>query len=371
MDMAMFSRLFDPAVWSAVPFGFWGVLFFVLGAVVGSFLNVCICRMPLGQSIISPPSHCPHCRYSIPWYLNIPLVTWVYLRARCRNCGAPISVRYFVVESLTALLFLACCIGPGRDSLLLALIYAGFLASLMAGSFIDWEHIFVPDQITVGGMVAGFLCSILALAFHQTHSITDAMKQSLLGMAVGAGIVYGIVRLGKWFLGRYRVELPAETRVFFTETALCWGQEHLLYEDLFYRPSDVITLQARTLEMADRCYKDVPVRLSPSRLTIGSDEFDPEGVPHLEVVSSEMVLPREAMGLGDVKCMGAIGAFLGWKAVFFTLMLSSVIGSIVGLSLIALRKHKLTRLAYVPYLSAAAAVWVLGGGRLLARWWPH
>src|SRR6516225_6635926 len=89
----MISSVFDSNNWAAVPFHFWSVVFFWFGCIVGSFLNVCIHRMPLDQSIVSPPSHCPHCKYSIPWYLNIPLVTWVYLRGRCRNCGAPIADR--------------------------------------------------------------------------------------------------------------------------------------------------------------------------------------------------------------------------------------------------------------------------------------
>src|SRR6516164_1339155 len=127
----MFSYLFDPHVWASVPFHFWSVNFFVLGCIVGSFLNVCIHRMPLGQSIVSPPSHCPHCRYSIPWCLNIPLVTWVYLRGRCRNCGAPISIRYFLVELLTGLVFLSCCLGFGRQSIWLPLVYAVFLSGLV------------------------------------------------------------------------------------------------------------------------------------------------------------------------------------------------------------------------------------------------
>ena len=85
----------DPKTWEALPFHFWTVTAFVFGSIVGSFLNVCIHRMPIGESIVSPPSHCPHCRYSIPWYLNIPLFTWLWLGGRCANCKAPISPRYF------------------------------------------------------------------------------------------------------------------------------------------------------------------------------------------------------------------------------------------------------------------------------------
>jgi leader peptidase (prepilin peptidase)/N-methyltransferase len=367
----MFSRLFDPAVGSAVPFGLWCVVFFVLGSAVGSFLNVCIHRLPLGQSIVFPASHCPHCQYFIPWYLNLPLISWVHLRAKCRNCGARISARYFVVELATALLFLACWVVLGRQSLLVALIDAGFLAGLLAASVIDWEHFIIPDQITIGGMVAGLVCSLLVPRLQEANSLTGALKQSLAGMGVGAGVIYCIVRLGKWLFGRHRVALPADTRIIFTETGLQWDDEHIPYEELFYRQSDVIALQARTVELADRCYKDVAVRLTPARLRIGNDEFDPETVPYLEAVSAEIVLPREAMGVGDVKFMGAIGAFLGWKAVLFSLMLSSMIGSVVGVTLIALKKRSSTRLPYGPYLALASAVWIFGGRRLVALWWQQ
>src|SRR5215831_11483647 len=131
----MFSRMFDPVVWAAVPFHFWSLVFFVFGTIVGSFLNVCIHRMPRGVSIVSPPSHCPHCGYSIPWYLNVPLVTWLYLRGKCAHCGAPISIRYFLVELLTGLLFLSCWLSFGHRSFLLAIIYAMFLAGLITATF--------------------------------------------------------------------------------------------------------------------------------------------------------------------------------------------------------------------------------------------
>src|ERR1043166_1087802 len=157
----MLSPIFDPQNWSQVPFHFWSTVFFALGCIVGSFLNVCIYRLPLEQSIVSPPSHCPQCKYSIPWYLNVPLVTWLSLRGKCKNCGAPISVRYFLVELLTGLTFLACWLSFGRTSAWLALVYAFFLSGLVAATFIDFEHFIIPDEITLGGMGAGVLCSFL------------------------------------------------------------------------------------------------------------------------------------------------------------------------------------------------------------------
>src|SRR5262252_2309729 len=167
----MFSHVFDPAVWAAVPFHFWSVVLFVFGCMVGSFLNVCIHRLPLGLSVVSPPSHCPHCKYSIPWYLNVPLVTWLSLRGKCRNCGAPISARYFLVELLTGLVFLGCWLSFGRESASVALLYCLVLAGLIAATFIDFEHFIIPDEITIGGVAIGFLCSFLAPGWHEQTSI--------------------------------------------------------------------------------------------------------------------------------------------------------------------------------------------------------
>src|SRR3974390_979048 len=214
----MISRTFDPAVWGAVPALVWASIFFVCGSMVGSFLNVCIHRLPLGQSIVSPPSHCPHCNYSIPWYLNIPLVTWLYLGGKCRNCRAPISVRYFLVELLTGILFLGCWLSFAHSSIALALIYSFFLAGLIVATFIDFEHYIIPDEITIGGMVVGFICSFLVPSLHGVTSLTTAMKRSLLGMAVGAALIYGILRLGKLVFGRHKVPLPPDTKSGFTGT---------------------------------------------------------------------------------------------------------------------------------------------------------
>ena len=182
------DAIFDSRNWAPVPFHFWSLVFFVLGCMVGSFLNVCIYRMPLGLSVISPPSHCPHCRYSIPWYLNIPLVTWLWLRGQCRNCRAPISPRYFLVELLTGVTFLVCWLVFGPKSAFLALVYAGFLAGLIAATFIDFEHFIIPDEITIGGAVVGFLCSFILPALHGEPSLTGGMKQSVLGILMGAEI---------------------------------------------------------------------------------------------------------------------------------------------------------------------------------------
>jgi leader peptidase (prepilin peptidase)/N-methyltransferase len=361
----MFHNIFNPAYWAAVPFHFWSLTFFGLGCIVGSFLNVCIYRMPLDLSVVSPPSHCPHCKYAIPFYLNIPLLTWLSLRGRCKNCGVPISPRYFVVELLTGVTFLICWLAVGATSPALALVYAIFLAGLITATFIDFEHFIIPDEITLGGAVAGLVISFLLPSLHKVHSNGQGIVQSLIGIAAGAGIVYAVLRLGKLLFGRQVIKLPPDTTIVFSGTALCLPDKEIPYEELFYRQSDVIVLQARTLELVDRGYANATVTLSPATLRIDDEEINPDEVAHLETVCSEITVPREAMGLGDVKFMAAIGAFIGWQGVVFSLMVSSLIGAVVGVALILARRREWSsRMPYGPYIALAAALWIFGGEKL-------
>lgn len=349
--------IFDPNVWARVPFHFWSVVFFVFGSMVGSFLNVCIYRMPIGLSVVSPPSHCPHCKYSIPWYLNMPLVTWLALRGKCKSCAAPISVRYFLVELLTGVMFLACWLAYG-PSAWLALTFSFMIAGMIVATFIDFEHYIIPDEITIGGTFIGLLLSLCPI-LHNQKTMLGGLWQGAIGAAVGWGIVYAVVRAGKVMFGRQRVELPVDARIVFSESAVHLPDKDIPYEELFYRQSDEIILQARTLEVVDRCYANVKVRLSPKRLRIADEEFDPEAIHHMEAVSTEIVLPREAMGFGDVKFMAAIGAFLGWQATVFALFASSFFGAAVGILAMVLKgRERFARIPYGPYIAAAAALWI-------------
>jgi leader peptidase (prepilin peptidase)/N-methyltransferase len=321
--------------------------------------------MPLDLSVVSPPSHCPHCKYSIPFYLNVPLLTWLSLRGKCKNCGAPISPRYFVVELLTGVTFLLCWLAFGHAAPWVALVYCLFLAGLITATFIDFEHFIIPDEITFGGAAVGLIISIFLPQLHGTQRWSEGAVLSLAGIAAGAGIVYAVLRLGKLLFGREKIFLPGETKVVFTETSLCLPDKEIPYEEIFYRKGDTIVLEARTVELIDRSYRDVKLRLSPHRLKIGDEEIDPETVPHLEAVCSEVVLPREAMGLGDVKFMAAIGAFIGWQGAVFSLMASSIIGSTVGIALILLRQRAWSsRMPYGPYIALAAFIWIFGGKNL-------
>ena len=377
--------MFDADTWARVPFHFWTVVFFVFGCLVGSFLNVCIHRMPLGQSIVSPPSHCPHCNYSIPWYLNIPLATWLYLRGKCANCGAVISARYFLVELLTGIMFTFCWLGAGHISALLALVQCVFIGGLIVGTFIDIEHLIIPDEITLGGTVVGFFFSLAVPSMHHAATSGASLGASFVGILVGGGLLYAVSRGGKLLFGRQHVDtgsgatLPFLTvlsgrrkapdgplaSVIFTETFLSVAGQNIPFEDIFYRPTDTITLTARRLELCDRCYRDARVRLTPTKLWIGDEEMNPEEVVYMEAETDTVVLPREVMGLGDVKLMAAIGAFWGWGAVLFSLFVSAIIGIFVQSALILAKKREWSnQLPYVPYIAAAAAIWVFWG-----QWW--
>jgi len=176
----------------------------VFGMLVGSFLNVCICRMPKDESIVSPPSHCPLCSYRIKWYDNIPLLSYLMLRGKCRGCGAHISLQYPLVELLNGILtlFLFLRFGPTLAFAALFLL----CSALVVITFIDIEHQIIPDEISLPGIVVGFLLSF----FIKGHGWLD----SLLGILLGGGtlllVAYGYHRLtGKDGMGGGDIKLLA------------------------------------------------------------------------------------------------------------------------------------------------------------------
>jgi leader peptidase (prepilin peptidase)/N-methyltransferase len=352
----------DPA-WDLVPFHFWTCIYFILGAMVGSLLNVCIHRMPRGESVVWPPSHCPKCNYKIPGYLNIPIFTWLFLRGKCANCKEPISIRYLLIELFTAFVFVAAWLRVGGQSTGLALAYCLILSAFIVATFIDFEHFIIPDEITIGGIVAGFACSAAVPLLHMTDSRGVALQRSLAGIVVGGGLIYLILRGGKLLFGRYQIALEQPSTITFTEEALLLPNEKLSYGDIFYRKNDVVVFDATQLEMVDRCYRDVRVKLSPEKLLIGEETFNPDEVRFMEATTSHLSMPREAMGFGDVKFMAAIGAFLGWQSTLFSLMISSVLGLVItGVATLIRGKEFSSRIPYGPYIAGAAVIWMFAPG---------
>ncbi|MBI2353490.1 MAG: prepilin peptidase [Deltaproteobacteria bacterium] len=183
---------------------YFSIIAFILGAVVGSFLNVCICRMPRDESVVSPPSHCPNCSYRIRWYDNIPLVSYLLLRGKCRGCGARISLRYPLVEMLNGLLTLALFLRFGPSLTFLALFI--FCSALVVITFIDIEHQIIPDEISLSGIVIGFLFSFFLPWL--------GWLNSLAGILLGGGslllVAWGYHRLtGKEGMGGGDIKLLA------------------------------------------------------------------------------------------------------------------------------------------------------------------
>ena len=345
------KAIFNPANWALVPFHFWSAVFFLYGSMVGSFLNVCIHRMPLGQSIVSPPSHCPHCKYSIPWYLNMPLFTWVFLRGKCANCGAPISVRYFLVELLTGIVFMGCWLKFGHQSVWLALVFCLFLSGLIAASFIDLEHFIIPDEITMGGAVVGLFCSFFVPVLHEdvspekgylVPSPLASLGQGFLGLLVGAGLVYFILRLGKLLFGRQKLKLESKTIVVFTETGLLLPDGEIAYEELLYRSRMPSGWRPAWWNYATGATGMFPCAFRRRNCKSARTCSTPNRFRTWRRPPRKWSC-RARPWAGDVKFMAAIGAFLGWPGVVFSLGVSSLIGSVVGVALIALKKHECSR----------------------------
>ncbi len=263
------------------------LVLFLFGLVIGSFLNVCIARLPKGESIVRPPSHCPRCDSRIAWYDNVPVLSFLLLRGKCRRCGQPISWRYPAVELANGLLYLwtASVFGLTGEALLVMLLQSSFLVI----TFIDLDHQIIPDVITLPGMVVGlaaapFFMSALdvPLSFHLGRILPIsspypvALCNSVIGLLFGGGPLFLI----GWAWEKFR--------------------------------------------------------------------------------------KVEAMGGGDVKLMAMVGTFIGWKGALLTIFFGAVAGSIIGVLLIALRKHERDKvLPFGPYLVVGALVSLFYGPAII------
>ena len=242
-----------------------GALVALLGLMLGSFMNVCIYRLPRGLSPVRPRSSCPSCGHMLSWYENVPVVSYLVLRGRCRACRAWISPMYPIVEFITGAVFLAGYVWYGPTPLLIVrLVFAWAMIALFV---IDLQHKILPNVITLPGIVVGVLANALA---------GPGWVASLIGAAVGAGILFAIA-------------------------------------EVYYR-----------------------------------------------------VRHEEGLGMGDVKMLGMIGAFLGWKLVLVTLVLSSFLGSIVGIGVLIAKKESLKyALPFNTFLAADALITAIDGDAIL------
>ncbi|MFH1406618.1 MAG: prepilin peptidase [Candidatus Omnitrophota bacterium] len=194
------------------------ILVFIFGSLVGSFLNVCIHRLPKEESVILPRSYCPKCTKKIPWHDNIPLISYILLRGRCRFCREKISFTYFLVELLSASAFLGFYLAFGVS--LKFTIYTAVTCALIVITFIDFRHQIIPDEITIPGIVLGVLLSAVFPSLHESPRRLLSLGQSLLGALAGGGTLYAVGVIGKWIfkkeaMGGGDVKLMAMFGAFF------------------------------------------------------------------------------------------------------------------------------------------------------------
>jgi leader peptidase (prepilin peptidase)/N-methyltransferase len=344
---------------------------FILGAAVGSFLNVCIYRWPVDLSINRPRrSFCPVCKAPISWHQNLPLISWLLLRGRCANCGSKIAFRYFAVEFLAALLFLAIWQSFPWE---MAIAYWVFVSLLIVGTFIDFEHFIIPDQVTIGGIIAGVLASVTVPALMDTNSRLAAGVRSILAAALGYVILLIVLEAGKIAFGRKRIRFDAPTPFTWTkredDADLVVGSEKSLWSDHFAREKDRLLLDCDEAKIDNHTYGSVTLEFYYDRVTVEGNVLELDHVTQISGVARGLLIPREAMGRGDLKFLAAIGAFLGWRAVLFSLFAGSLLGSVIGLiTLIAGKRVWSAKLPFGPYLAFGAVSWMFFGD-LFLRWY--
>ncbi len=260
---------------------------FILGSVIGSFLNVCIYRLPREESIVFPPSSCTSCGSRIRFYHNIPVLGYLFLGGKCSDCGSRISPLYPIVEILSGLALLGAFwkFGLSVDTL----FYLMLIYSLVVITFIDLEHMIIPNVITIPGVAVGLLYNAL---------ITDWQKSR-----------------------------------------------------------DLLGLFSFNLENFFGVLNEVPFLDSVFGIIIGG------GLLFLVAFLYVLIRKREGMGMGDVKLLAMIGAFLGWKGVIFVMLVSSILGTFAGLSVIIYKKGDLKyAIPFGPFLSLAAVIYIFSGG---------
>lgn len=338
---------------------------FVFGLVCGSFLNAVVHRLPRGIGLAHPKrSFCPQCGRSLPWYENIPVASWLWLRGQCAGCGARISARYPLVELLTAMLFvwLWWSFPPA-----VAAAYMVLVAILLAGTFIDLEHMILPDVLTLGGALVGVVLSMLVAELQPGATWEERLRSSLFGAGLGFAVLFAVVELGKLAFGRKRFALQPEEAFEIQARAegprLRLGGEDWDLEEFFYRPTDVLEVHASDGEVW---------RLAADGVRRGGSFLSYAEASGSHGTARAVVVPREAMGFGDVKFMLTLGAFLGWPGAIFSIAAGSMIGAAAGVVLLATKRLEAAgRIPFGPYLAAGALCWIAGGPAIVGWLWQR
>jgi|UPI0003A82502 leader peptidase (prepilin peptidase)/N-methyltransferase len=336
----------------------WPLFALVLGLVVGSFLNVVIHRLPKGESIVFPPSRCPQCGHRLGPLDLVPVLSYLALRGRCRYCGGRVSPRYPLVEGLTGVAFLLAALfyGPGLEALL---VFA-FLAFLIALSFIDLDTYELPDALTYGLLLLGLL-SAYALAFPLPF------RESLDGALLAAGGLGLVAGYGNLFLRRFRegrAEVPVGPHqvhmaallgallgpgVGMALAFLAWGLSARTGRPVVLPDRLTLPLLPLALLLAPYLGASFLEALRGSLLAAGGLALAGGLYWAFRPAPPEEEEEPVAMGYGDVKLLGALGAWLGPYA-FLALFLGVFAGALFGL---LLRQRKLP---FGPFLALGGVV---------------
>ncbi len=274
------------------------------------------------------------------------------------------------MELVTALLFLAIWESfPWQ----VAIAYWIFISFLIIGTFIDFEHFIIPDRVTIGGTIAGVVCSVGLPALMQTDSRLAAGIRSLLAAALGYVILLIVLEAGKIAFGRKRIRFDVPTPFTWTKRGddadFVVGTEEGLWSDYFAREKDRLLLTCDEARIDHHTYGNVMLDFRYDRVTAEGHVLMLDDVTQISGVARELVIPREAMGRGDLKFLAAIGAFLGWRAVLFSLFAGSLLGSVVGLITLVVGKPVWSaKLPFGPYLAFGAVTWMFFGNMFL-RWY--
>lgn len=357
----------------------WLVPALAIGCCIGSFLNVVIYRVPLGMSVNDPQrSFCPKCKYHFPIWLNLPVISWLWLRGRCANCRESISFRYPAVELLTGLLFMAVWWAVPVQAVLFLWV---MVALLVAISFIDADHLIIPTSMTWAGTAVGVVASVVwprlpmmggPVAGDWGQVIIDrwdGLIQSGIGFGVGFFGLWGVVNIGKMAFGRKQMDYERPEAWHLKEPEndvdpllFLIKDEQIAWWDIFNRPTDRLTIECAEILVDGQgqgggtlIIREQEIELPDgSRRSIGD-------MRSLEGTATRVVIPREAMGFGDVHLMGMIGAFFGWSGVVFSLFGASLLALVAA---IFGRIGFGRQLPFGPFLAMAALAWLWGGWKL-------
>ncbi len=373
-----------------LPYWFVIVFLFAIGACVGSFLNVVIYRLPAEKSLVKPGSHCPRCNSPIAFYDNIPIISWLLLRAKCRNCKAPISPRYFVIELLTALLFVLLYYfyfvlrlrnGLGmfeNGGWFFYLAHIVLIASLLACSAIDLEHWIIPLSICWFITIFGIVCSVLSGFFLDwqgqiiCYELFPAASARTAAWAVGgtAGLLVSNLLLMLGLLKRSYIMVKDVQINYETSSQDQMDIKHrveMLREILFLLP--VLTgIFIGELFWHKSWWIDFAGIGIISRIAGSLAGYLAGcGIVWLTRILGTLAFNKEAMGLGDVHLMGAAGTVIGayWVVVaFFVAPFFGLIWAIFQTFY-----HKIRQIPYGPFLSAAVIV-VMILRDIIRQWLP-